>query len=61
MQNSQTEEENNMVESILYVSEVEIIIYYMICSRADLDYAFSIISRFMVNLVQVYWEPLKLY
>lgn len=35
MQNSQTKEENNMIESTLYANEVKIIIYGMVCSRPD--------------------------
>ena len=33
--------------------------YGMVCSRPDLSYAISVVSRFMANPGQVHWQALK--
>lgn len=47
------------MESNPCVSGVGNIVYGMVCSRSDLAYVISIVSRFMANLDQIYWEALK--
>jgi len=47
------------MEGTLYVSGVGSIMYGMVCSRLDLSYAISVISRFMANPGQVHWQALK--
>lgn len=46
-------------EHIPYASGVGSIIYGMVCSRLDLSYAISIVSRFMANPGMYHWEALK--
>ncbi|XP_039687828.1 secreted RxLR effector protein 161-like [Medicago truncatula] len=47
------------MEGTPYASGVGSIMYGMVCSRPDLSYAISVISRFMANLGQVHWQALK--
>jgi len=42
-----------------YASGVGSIMYGMVCSRPDLSYAISVISRFMENPGQMHWQALK--
>ena len=42
-------EERNKMSSILYASTVGSIIYTMLCTRLDVDYALGIVSRFQAN------------
>lgn len=50
----QTDEEKKIMESTPYTKEVGSIMYSMVCSKVDLSYAVSIVSRFMENPGQVY-------
>ena len=45
-----TKQERLEMSNIIYCTVVGSIMYLMICTRPDLDYAMSIISRFMSNL-----------
>ncbi|KAE8700517.1 hypothetical protein F3Y22_tig00110556pilonHSYRG00215 [Hibiscus syriacus] len=54
-----SEEEKTYMENIPYTSGVGSIMYGMVCSRPDLAYAVSIISRFMANPGKAHWEALK--
>jgi len=47
------------MEGTPYASGVGSIMYDMICSRSDLSYAISVISRFMANPGQVHLQALK--
>ncbi|XP_045817459.1 secreted RxLR effector protein 161-like [Trifolium pratense] len=47
------------MESTPYASGVGSIMYGMVCSRPDLSYAISVVSRFMANPGQVHWQALK--
>ena len=47
------------MESTPYASGVGSIMYGMVCSRLDLAYAVSIVSRFMANLGIVHCQALK--
>jgi hypothetical protein len=42
-----------------YASGVGSVMYGMVCSRLDLAYAISLVSRFMVDLGQTHWNALK--
>jgi len=55
----QSEDEKQEMESIPYASGVGSIMYGMVCSRPDLAYAVSIVSRFMENPGIVHWQVLK--
>jgi len=46
-------------ESTPYYSVVGSIMYGMVCSRPNLAYVVSIVSRIMVNLGIVHWQTLK--
>jgi len=45
----QSNEEKSKMEGTPYASGVGSIMYGMVCSRPDLSYAISVISRFMAN------------
>ena len=53
------------VEDVKYISKVPYsnvigcLMYAMICSRPDLAYAASLISRFMSNLGKMHWQAIK--
>ncbi|CAJ2646442.1 unnamed protein product [Trifolium pratense] len=55
----QSEDERKKMESTPYASGVGSIMYGMVCSRPDLSYAISVVSRFMENPGQVHWQALK--
>ncbi|CAJ2636069.1 unnamed protein product [Trifolium pratense] len=55
----QSEDERKKMESTPYASGVGSIMYGMVCSRPDLSYAISVVSRFMANPGQVHWQALK--
>jgi len=55
----QSEDEKQEMESTTYASRVGSIMYGMVCSRPDLAYAVSIVSRFMANSGIVHWQVLK--
>ncbi|KAL7150071.1 hypothetical protein ABFS83_05G083800 [Erythranthe nasuta] len=45
--------------NVPYANAVGSLMYCMVCSRPDLAYAASVISRFMADLGQAHWEALK--
>lgn len=47
------------MESTPYANGVRNIMYGIVCSRPNLAYGVSIVSRFMENPGQVHWEALK--
>jgi len=47
------------MEGTPYENRVGSIMYGMVCSSPDVSYALSVISRFMANPGQVYWQALK--
>jgi len=55
----QSEDEKKEMEITPYASGVGSIMYRMVCSRPDLAYAVSIMSRFMANPGIVHWQALK--
>ncbi|XP_057808557.1 secreted RxLR effector protein 161-like [Salvia miltiorrhiza] len=54
-----TDEEKRKMYSVPYSNAVGSIMYMMICTRPDLAYAISILSRFMSNPGKPHWEALK--
>lgn len=44
-----TDEETEYLDKVPYASAVGLIMYVMICTRPDLTYASSLVSRFMAN------------
>jgi len=44
-----SQEEKNEISRVPYASAVESLIYAMVCTRPDLAYAVSTVSRFMLN------------
>ena len=55
----QGEEEVNFMKKIPYASVVGSVMYSMICTRPDLAFASSLISRFMANLGKDHWYAMK--
>ena len=53
------EEEMKSVESIPYASVVGSLMYAMVCTRPDLAYSASLVSRFMSNFGKGHWETVK--
>nr|KYP76596.1 Retrovirus-related Pol polyprotein from transposon TNT 1-94 [Cajanus cajan] len=53
------EEERIKMESVPFASGVGSIMYGMVCSRQDLAYVISLVSRFMANPGQLHWNALK--
>ena len=49
-QSPQTEEERKFMQRVSYFSAADYLMYSMVCSRPDLAYAVSLVSRFMLNL-----------
>lgn len=54
-----TEEEKENMLHIPYASDVGSVIYGMVCSRPDLSYSMSMISRYMANPGEAHWQALK--
>lgn len=55
----QTDAANKDMYLIPYSNAVGSIMYMMICTRHDLAYAISVLSRFMSNPRRFHWEALK--
>ncbi|XP_073014568.1 secreted RxLR effector protein 161-like [Primulina eburnea] len=55
----ETSEERNYMTNVPYASVVGSVMYAMICTRPDLAYAVSMVSRFMANPGKTHWEALK--
>ena len=53
------EEEVKYMEEMSYASVVGSIMYAMVCSRSDLVYATSMISRFMSSPGREHWNVVK--
>ncbi|XP_057793014.1 secreted RxLR effector protein 161-like [Salvia miltiorrhiza] len=54
-----TDEEMKQMLSVPYSNAVGSVMYMMICTRPDLAYAISILSRYMSNPGREHWEGLK--
>jgi len=51
-----SQEEEDEMSQVPYASAVRSLMYAMICTRPDLAYAVSTISRFMSDPCKQYWE-----
>ncbi|KAL5572018.1 hypothetical protein UlMin_021615 [Ulmus minor] len=54
-----TDAERKDVKRIPYASAVGSLMYAMVCTRPDLAYSASLVSRFMSNSGKDYWEAVK--
>ena len=54
-----TDEEKVSMEKIPYASAVGSLMYAMVCTRPDLAYSASLVSRFMSNPSKEHWEAVK--
>ena len=53
------EEEEEYMSKVPYFKATGSVIYLMVCTRPDLAYAISTLSRFMINPGPIHWEMLK--
>jgi len=54
-----SKEEINKMSSVPYASAVGSLMYAMVCTRPDLSYAVSVVSRFMHNPGKYHWDAVK--
>lgn len=54
-----TAEENDRMLNVLYANVIGFVMYLMVCTRLDLAFSISIISRFMSNPGEEHWNALK--
>lgn len=54
-----TVEESQFMQKVPYANVVGSIMYLMVCSRPDIGYAVSMVSRFISNPGKVHWEAVK--
>ena len=52
-------EEREYMTRVPYASEVESLMYAMVCTRLDLSQAVSMISRYMHDPEKGHWEAVK--
>ncbi|CAM9003853.1 unnamed protein product [Rhodiola kirilowii] len=55
----ETEEEKNKMADIPYDVAVGSVMYCMLCTRPDLAFAISVLSRFMANPGENHWHAMK--
>ena len=58
-QSPKTEEERAKMDSKPYASGVGSLMYAMVCTRPDIAYAMSIVSRFIADPGEEHWNALK--
>lgn len=58
-QSMSTEVERSYMNRILYASIVGSLMYVMVCTRPNLAYKVSLVSRYMANPGKVHWQALK--
>ena len=58
-QSPKTEEERSEMDDKPYASGVGSLMYAMVCSRPDIGYAISMVSRFLADPGQQHWAALK--
>ena len=54
-----TDEETEYMSRVPYSSAVGSLMYAMVCSRPDLAYAMSLVSRYMSNPGKKHWKPVQ--
>ncbi|KAG8489021.1 hypothetical protein CXB51_017120 [Gossypium anomalum] len=55
----QSDDEIEYMSHVLYSSAVESLMYAMVCSRPDLSYAVSAVSRYMANPDKEHWKAVQ--
>ncbi|KAJ0489574.1 putative RNA-directed DNA polymerase [Helianthus annuus] len=55
----QNDEEAKNMASVPYASAVGSLMYLMVCTRPDIGYAVSVVSRFLSNPGKLHWEGVK--
>ncbi|KAL2249875.1 UNVERIFIED_CONTAM: Retrovirus-related Pol polyprotein from transposon TNT 1-94 [Sesamum indicum] len=58
-QSPKTDIEKAKMEKVLYSNVIGSIMYLMVCTRPDIAYAISCLTRYMSNPGTPYWEALK--
>lgn len=58
-QSPNTDSEKVQMDKVPYANDVGSIMYEMVCSRSDLAYVVSLVSRFMANPGRSHWDALK--
>ena len=56
---AKTEEEKYYMSKILYANVVGSMMYAIVCTRPDLSYAISVVSKYMVDPYKEHWYALK--
>ena len=54
-----TTDERSWMSAIPYASEVGSIMYAMICTRPDVSYALSVVSRYQADPGEIHWTAAK--
>nr|GEY48387.1 retrotransposon protein, putative, Ty1-copia subclass [Tanacetum cinerariifolium] len=47
------------MSKVSYANAVESLMYLMVCTRSDITYAVSVVSRYLANLGKNHWEGVK--
>ena len=58
-QSPQTKDERKLMQIVPYSSVVDSLMYSIVCSRPDLAYTVSMVSRFMADPGKQHFEVLK--
>ena len=58
-QSPQTDEENEVMKKVPYANAIGSMMYAMVCTRPDISYAVSLVSRFMSNPGEEHWKAVK--
>ena len=58
-QSPQTKEDKEKMKKIPYASAIGSMMYAMVCTRPDISYAVSLVSRFMANAGSEHWNAVK--
>lgn len=56
---TKTREERVKMDNVPYSSVIGSLIYAMVCTRYDIAYVVSVVSRFLDNLRKDHWEAVK--
>lgn len=52
------DDEFNRMANISYANVVSFVMYVMVCSKPDIAFIVSVLSRFMSNLGELHWEAM---
>ena len=55
----QIEEEGEHMSHVPYASAIGSIMYVMVCTRPNISYAVSVVSRYMDRLEKIHWQAMK--